>query len=882
MSSGDTNRRARKVYGDFFLGYQTREVSGGAKVWRLYYPNYELVSLAGDLYQTADSKQIIATVYPYEAPYDTTDRNIIEYHILLGKVVGLDGFMCEWCYHTPNGEYHGDAALLAIAQMGAQHDFEVGVNWITACEFTSADGRRLFDSRAEAMDKIKDDLVWLVKNVYEPHQGAYVDGRPLILVFSAGGKDTDDIAHSWLGPSDFDTLNSHGQAHGFSPSFIARGFAEELLGRVDGFFTVVTTHDPRYNSKPAPADQEPWTQMISREGQCASAEQHYADLDSHSDKINVRVGAAWRGFEDQKEHSWAYGTKCYAPYDDGQTLRDTWDIMERADVDVAFLWTWNDCAEATSIIPSREAGYRDMEETAERVARFKGIAAASPALLRMPERLLHVRRGVKLLQAVGVGDLEAIIAKADEVNTALCARDERAAQKALGEVEALLATALRERVSRKRVGAEWTFAGGARGLQCLQADAAEAVSFAGKSGLGFAPDGSAGHRALGFRVTDEVRELLQSGHFVGRLEIEFLDNARNWIAVQVDADDERNANFAPGLRQTSHTHYTGHDSFAEIANFRIDGVDAWRCEEMDCVNARFVGGLDGADIEVWQETDTGSALRGLRLEGDVYSAGPPAPQTPAKSAPQLLWAAGGGGVWQDYAYDAACLSDGGVAAVGEFWKAATFGETTLRSAGASDGCVVCYDSDGGVRWAARMGGPYADRATDVWEADGAVCVSGMIFGLCSFGEGAQTVELFAEEESPFLARYDASTGQLLSARLASKAVWGACKRLAPTADGGMVRAGLFRYAVAGTDLLSRGQDDVLVERFSADGGLEWMLTAGGPGRDWANAVAVSADGARVVVAGVFEGEANFGEGANVKTLTSAGEFDMFVACYGRA
>ena len=220
--------------------------------------------------------------------------------------------------------------------------------------------------------------------------------------------------------------------------------------------------------------------------------------------------------------------------------------------------------------------------------------------------------------------------------------------------------------------------------------------------------------------------------------------------------------------------------------------------------------------------------------------------------------------------------------VGEFWRAATFGRATLQSAGASDGCVVCYDSDGDVRWAARMGGPYADRATDVWEADGAVCVSGMIFGLCSFGEGAGAIELFVAEESPFLARYDMATGKLLSARLADKAVWGAFKRLAPTPDGGAVRAGLFRYAVAGSDLLSRGQDDVLVERFAADGGLKWMLTAGGPGRDWANAVAVSADGARVVVAGVFEGEASFGEGANRKTLISAGEFDMFVACYGIA
>lgn len=103
------------------------------------------------------------------------------------------------------------------------------------------------------------------------------------------------------------------------------------------------------------------------------------------------------------------------------------------------------------------------------------------------------------------------------------------------------------------------------------------------------------------------------------------------------------------------------------------------------------------------------------------------------------------------------------------------------------------------------------------------------------------------------------------------------KALAVDASGNVVVAGYFEGTVdfGGGELTSAGSADVFVAKFDSAGAHLWSKRFGDGNFQSANAVAVDASG-NVIVTGSFSGTIDFGGGA----LTSAGNFDIFVAKFG--
>jgi uncharacterized delta-60 repeat protein len=83
-----------------------------------------------------------------------------------------------------------------------------------------------------------------------------------------------------------------------------------------------------------------------------------------------------------------------------------------------------------------------------------------------------------------------------------------------------------------------------------------------------------------------------------------------------------------------------------------------------------------------------------------------------------------------------------------------------------------------------------------------------------------------------------------------------------------------------TVLISAGDYDIFIARYNPDGSLVWAKRAGGISYiDEGCGITTLSDNS-VVVTGVFEGSATFGEGEpNQTVLTSDGEFDIFIARY---
>jgi hypothetical protein len=257
----------------------------------------------------------------------------------------------------------------------------------------------------------------------------------------------------------------------------------------------------------------------------------------------------------------------------------------------------------------------------------------------------------------------------------------------------------------------------------------------------------------------------------------------------------------------------------------------------------------------------------------------------------LIWAKQVGGTGEDMASTIAGFSNGSFVVSGSFEETATFGTgeanvTDLISEESADVFVARYNADGTLAWTTRANGPDFEACRGIAGfPDGSCVLTGFFNDRLTFGKGEDNeINLISQETADvFVARYNAD-GMLVWAKRAGGAATCTGNEIAAFADGSCVVA----MRIEGTatigsgevneiDLTSDGDADISVARYNADGTLAWAKRAGGLSGDTPWGIATFADGS-CVVAGFMSDVATFGPGGvNETKLTTAGEFDVFVA-----
>ena len=130
----------------------------------------------------------------------------------------------------------------------------------------------------------------------------------------------------------------------------------------------------------------------------------------------------------------------------------------------------------------------------------------------------------------------------------------------------------------------------------------------------------------------------------------------------------------------------------------------------------------------------------------------------------VLWAKQAGGTSNDYGRSVATDISGDIIVTGMFYSSATFGSITLTSAGGYDFFIVKFDaSTGNVLWAKRAGGAETDCGFNVeTDESGNIFATGYFYGSATFGSTTLTT---AGASDIFIAKYTGS-GNLLWAKRA--------------------------------------------------------------------------------------------------------------------
>jgi len=221
------------------------------------------------------------------------------------------------------------------------------------------------------------------------------------------------------------------------------------------------------------------------------------------------------------------------------------------------------------------------------------------------------------------------------------------------------------------------------------------------------------------------------------------------------------------------------------------------------------------------------------------------------------WATKAGGSEDDAGWGISALPDGSSIVTGWFIGDATFGSTTLTSAGSYDVFTAKMNADGTWAWATQAGDTGSDSGYDVSALpDGSSIVTGLFSGTAAFGSTTLTSE---GNWDVFTAKMNADGTWAWVAQAGGSGDdegWG----ISALPDGSSIVTGVFSDTATfgSTTLASAGEWDVFTAKMNADGTWAWATGAGGStGEDVGAGVSALPDGS-AFVAGKFSGPATFG------------------------
>lgn len=340
----------------FMPWHQTPEVSGyWGYHWTMNHFNPETMDDNG-------RREIASHYYPLTGPYDSLDKDILEYQVLLMKLSGIDGVLVDWYgmedfwdYGVLNESTH--ALFEAVVKAGLT--FAIVYEDQTVMHMVNNNHLK----KDEALPHGKKVMQYLQDNWFSKESYFKINNRPLLLTFGP---------QYFKNSSDWSTI-----------------FADLPIAPL--FFTLDNTLSP------VTAGAYPWPPMWKSNAAGILTQTALNDyLTQFYQKAKawpVVVTGAFPGFNDiYKEAEVGAGYGLLDPQN-GATFRSTLQQAVDKKADVIQLVTWNDYGEGTIIEPTEEFGYRYLEMIQDiRKTSMDSLFPFRVEHLRMPLRILDMRR----------------------------------------------------------------------------------------------------------------------------------------------------------------------------------------------------------------------------------------------------------------------------------------------------------------------------------------------------------------------------------------------------------------------------------------------------------------------------------------------------------
>ncbi|MBU1852857.1 MAG: hypothetical protein KJ957_02275 [Candidatus Omnitrophica bacterium] len=352
------------VFAHYMAWYGNKETSGQWFNWAIalnsipedkhHYPDY--VDWRG-------RKDIASSLYPLIGPYDSTDEDVLEYHILLAKAAGIDGFMVNWYGFSKDQDVinQNDISFKKLLRLSEKLDFKICVCFDDKSMFPPYNKLK---TRKEVIKNTELTIKRFNKKYSSYRSYFRIKDR---VVFS-------NFSHSE--PSD--SVDS--------PGFSADEYA--LLLQPYNYFLMHDFHWYLSEDYFGVSDAMfPWLEQNFHQ-----LEDFYKRSSVELEKARIRFisGLVSPGFDNTG--CWGWGTGPHITYRNGLSHYSLyWEHVIRHDPGFIQIVTWNDFPEGSVLEPTKEFKNTYLFETLKQIARYKDFNPDYSGLT-IPARIYNLRK----------------------------------------------------------------------------------------------------------------------------------------------------------------------------------------------------------------------------------------------------------------------------------------------------------------------------------------------------------------------------------------------------------------------------------------------------------------------------------------------------------
>ena len=299
-----------------------------------------------------EKRQLASHFYPLIGPYDSGDKQVLEYHLLLMKLAGIDGVIVDWYGLQDHFDYpilHRNTQQLVEQLTSLKMKFAICYEDKTIPLLDKA-GKLVGNNR---VNHATHEITWMAKNWFPLSSYVRLDGKPLLLSFGQSGLTDEQWSES------LEQVAASGSA-----------------------ITYISEHHRR--SKAMGAFDWP----IPKQGLAAISQFEKAAAD-----WPLAIPVAFPRFVDIYEQAKLHDS--YGRIEDNQGVTFQRSLVQALKTNQRLIQfaSWNDWGEGTQIEPSHEFGYRDLEFTQQARRRHINPRFVPTAKdLRLPAQILERRR----------------------------------------------------------------------------------------------------------------------------------------------------------------------------------------------------------------------------------------------------------------------------------------------------------------------------------------------------------------------------------------------------------------------------------------------------------------------------------------------------------
>jgi hypothetical protein len=322
-------------YMPWFDGPQN-PVAGGTYSWGWH---WTMNNKNPNIIDANGKRQIASHYYPIIGPYASNDPHVVEYHLLLMKLSGIDGVLIDW--YGSEGSNGDVGNLLNNSNALINRTGAVGINF----------GLVLEDRFWSTIQNGRNSMTYAKNNYFNKSNFIRSNGAPLVGVF---GPVTYQTPSQWT-----DILSYAGQDIEFLPLWYENGDAgSNADGEYAWIYSDYLTGLRNFYGNRAPG-------------------------------LKTAMGVAYPGFHDYYVEGGAGSSYFYIPENNGTTLNETLSTYDqyKGNLDFLQLATFNDFGEGTVFEPTQENGFKYLA----RIQQYTGVPYTENDLKNV-QRLFTLRK----------------------------------------------------------------------------------------------------------------------------------------------------------------------------------------------------------------------------------------------------------------------------------------------------------------------------------------------------------------------------------------------------------------------------------------------------------------------------------------------------------